>query len=531
MHSVHKCIKQKALALNAYNEPFCVGIPLFLHSRPEIQEIIPEDTVLIFPDRNEICDVGKQQISPSQVPQLPDPLENDLKDAIRSLSFALVDTGSTSREEILQVYRTLFSVIRKIIYHAHNLETNQYNLYTFMYITYCLYLHQQLLRKKKKKQNYVQDNEFLRRFRQTENFQSFVKYYHRTNPSDPKLSNIYSYFKSHEARGKNFPKTSSLRGRTNNSDHFEHYREGAFRIDPEIIRRCEKQCSRKRADDSTASNGRIVSPLPSEFAWTPAAREFYNEQYFTQETTYAMYFFVVSRQVAKSETKESKKKKQKKKEGKDRQILKQIIKNMQTASTSNAFALCSELEKKLQDKDVDETVAVDSFKREPKTLECLQQVLEKLKPEQRKQLPNVLSLIQSIRSDPNQKTPNPVLRKAISESNEIIGSVSPTPVAGTFEEQIIKEDIPLNVEFQWKTQEEMVSVSSTEEGTETEQNESENDSSEWEDSEDDNFFGEDEKDELNNVSYIVEYFPFFFSSSSSSSSYFIALSYFFSSLI
>ncbi|ETO33626.1 hypothetical protein RFI_03475 [Reticulomyxa filosa] len=340
---------KKAFPLKEYDHPFCVGIPMFLYARSEVQEIVPEDTVLIFSDRNEVCNVNKQPIPLSQLPQLPDTLEAGLKDAVRALSMVL--TNDARREEILQAYRTVFSVIHKIIYYAYNLETSR----QFGVLRLLLYTHTHLTRLINVNVRKSQDNEFLKQFRQTENFQSFVKYYQRINPSDLKLAGIYASFKSQEARSKHFPK-NPLRSRRNNNDHFEHYREGAFRIDPEVVRRCEKQCSGKRADfsTSTGSTTRNISPLPPEFAWTGAARDFYNEQYFTQEIV--------------TETKDLKKKKPKKKEDKEKGFAKQFAKRIKSGMSTNtvggAFNLSIDFEKRLQAKDVSESVFIDVFKVE-----------------------------------------------------------------------------------------------------------------------------------------------------------------------
>ncbi len=71
-----------ALALKEYDGPFLLGMPRFVFMRPEIKESIPDDTVLVFLDRNEICDRNKKPIPPESLPTLPQSLEEELKDCV-----------------------------------------------------------------------------------------------------------------------------------------------------------------------------------------------------------------------------------------------------------------------------------------------------------------------------------------------------------------------------------------------------------------------------------------------------------------
>ncbi len=115
--------RSMALALKDCDGPFLLGMPRFVFMRPEIKECIPDDTVLVFLDRNEICDRNKKPIPPESLASLPQSLEEELKDCVHLLAWILtMPDGSVSRDETLQAFRTMFAIMAKIVAYGHNFD-------------------------------------------------------------------------------------------------------------------------------------------------------------------------------------------------------------------------------------------------------------------------------------------------------------------------------------------------------------------------------------------------------------------------
>eukprot|EP01083_Nonionella_stella_P275576 935972_1 len=245
-----------------YEYPFLVGLPRFVYVRPEISSAMPNNTYIVFLDRNEITDEKKQPIPSSCIPTLPSPLEENLKDSIHALARVLtMPDGTVSRDVILQAFRTMFAVITKLLFIAANIEN----------------IEQEMQHEVNSKKSFVS------LFRETNLFKSFKQYYHRINPNDSQLKSIYPFFKENEALGKHFARRSHSNSWSAGFDQSQYSRD-AFRVNQDVIKRVEKQFAKKRAD-LAASNRNTKFSLPPEFEHLPQVKEFLQQYVFFNNST------------------------------------------------------------------------------------------------------------------------------------------------------------------------------------------------------------------------------------------------------
>lgn len=237
-----------------YPHPFLIGLPRFVYVRPEISSKMPDNTFIVFLDRNEITDAKTQSISASSsvIPNLPSPLEENLRDSIHALARVLtMPDGTVSRDVILQAFRTMFAVITKLLFITNNTTEEDMN---------------------------ANPNGFVSLFKQTNLFQSFKKYYNRINPSDPSLKSIYAFFKQNEALGKHFARRSQANSWSAGFDQSQYSRD-AFRVNQDVIKRVEKQFAKKRADLAASTRNTKFS-LPAEFEHLPSVKQFLQNHVF-----------------------------------------------------------------------------------------------------------------------------------------------------------------------------------------------------------------------------------------------------------
>ncbi len=71
------------------------GLARFVYARPEMLINMSNNTYIVFLDRNEITDENKQSILSNQIPNLPSPLEENLRDSIHALARVLTMPDGT----------------------------------------------------------------------------------------------------------------------------------------------------------------------------------------------------------------------------------------------------------------------------------------------------------------------------------------------------------------------------------------------------------------------------------------------------
>eukprot|EP01084_Bolivina_argentea_P313373 542683_1 len=299
--------------------PFIVGLPRFVYLNPEIQNNMPTNSFLVFLDRNEITDYKKKAIHPNEmksgkiVPNLPNPLENTLRDAIHTLARILtmqVDgiqqqnqqntpgnahhssshrhnnkshsrgnnaSSSTigghnsmfiSREYTLQAFRTMLAVMTKLLYlSAHqqfgNPQMDDDDLSNSS---------------KKSKVDKYANSMFIIKFRSTSLFQSFYAYYKRINgDADPYFKRMYLFYKENQGHGKHF-----ARRQTNNweNEPFDRklYDKEIFRISRDKISALEsnngKDNKLKKMNEIALKRSKKYSYPIVEFEMLAEVKEF-----------------------------------------------------------------------------------------------------------------------------------------------------------------------------------------------------------------------------------------------------------------